>query len=333
MRYALLLWPHANIRYMEALHKLAKAELGCLLDALGITATIRPLSLGGAPFLSFESDPLDETAQAALSSLSSFYLCCLEADGRLTPLPPTFPWSLPADAAEVLKYKGKTNASFTALMLNCALFASDFFPALPPVSPLTVLDPMCGKGTTLFCALRRGFNAAGIEIDKGDAGEAADYFSRYLQMHRLKHQKKSLSLTLPQARSAPETRFTFTPPAGGELCLRLIHGDARQAGVLLKAGSVHLMVCDLPYGVQHAPQAGRRTQSFETLLAQCLSGLRSVLRPGGAAAFSFNTYTLPRQTLCALLEAAGFSVVSAPPYHDFAHWVEQAVNRDVIIAR
>ena len=34
-----------------------------------------------------------------------------------------------------------------------------------------------------------------------------------------------------------------------------------------------------------------------------------------------------------LAENAGFIVLSEAPYHDFEHWVEQAVNRDVILAR
>ena len=59
MQYALLLWPHANIRYMDALQKLAKAELSCLLKALHIDAPVSSETLGGASFLTFISDPLD----------------------------------------------------------------------------------------------------------------------------------------------------------------------------------------------------------------------------------------------------------------------------------
>ena len=220
-------------------------------------------------------------------------------------------------------------------MLNCALTASSFFPVK---GPLTVLDPMCGKGTSLYCALRAGFNATGIEIDKKDWKEAGDYFSRYLQLHKYKHKKKAASLTLSKGQSAPETQFTFadTPEHygnGQEMTLRLIQGDARRAGEMLKARSAHLIVCDLPYGVQHAPQQGQKPLSLTGLLNQTLPGLKKALKPGGAAAFSFNTYTLSRQTLLKLLEEAGFTPVTQAPYDDFEHWVEQAVNRDLIIAR
>jgi len=200
MQYALLLWPHANIRYMEALQKLAKCELSCLLKALQIDAPIEVQTLGGAPFLTFEAQPLNEAAFRALSGLSSFYLIAEKENGCLKPLTPAYPWYLPADAAEVLKYKGKTNASFTSLMINCALTASDFFNS---GEALTVLDPMCGKGTSLYCAMRMGHHATGIEIDKKDWKEAGDYFARYLQLHKYKHKKKAASLTLPVLPAAP----------------------------------------------------------------------------------------------------------------------------------
>lgn len=335
MQYSLLLWPHANIRYMEALQKLAKAELSCLLKALSIDTGVKSHTLGGASFLSFEAPELDETALRCLSGLSSFYMIAEYENGLLKPLKPAYPWYLPADAAEVLKYKGKTNASFTSLMINCALTASDFFPAK---DSLTVLDPMCGKGTSLYCALRMGHHATGVEIDKKDWKEAGDYFGRYLQMHKFKHKKKAASLTLQKGQSAPEIQFSFADVPehygnGQEKLLRLIQGDARRIGEMLKANSAHLIVCDLPYGVQHAPQQGQKPLSLTGLLSQTLPGLKKALKPGGAAAFSFNTYTLSRQTLLKLLEEAGFVPVTEAPYDDFEHWVEQAVNRDLVIAR
>jgi len=335
MQYALLLWPHANIRYMEALQKLAKCELSCLLKALQIDAPIEVQTLGGAPFLTFEAQPLNEAAFRALSGLSSFYLIAEKENGCLKPLTPAYPWYLPADAAEVLKYKGKTNASFTSLMINCALTASDFFNS---GEALTVLDPMCGKGTSLYCAMRMGHHATGIEIDKKDWKEAGDYFARYLQLHKYKHKKKAASLTLQKGQSAPEIQFTFADCPehygnGEEKLLRLIQGDARRIGEMLKAKSAHLIVCDLPYGVQHAPQQGQKPLSITVLLSQTLPGLKKALKPGGAAAFSFNTYILSRETLIKLLEEAGFTPVTEAPYDDFEHWVEQAVNRDLVIAR
>ena len=60
---------------------------------------------------------------------------------------------------------------------------------------------------------------------------------------------------------------------------------------------------------------------------------RRALKPGGAAAISFNTLTLRKDTLLTLLQNAGFTPLTEPPYDDFSHFVEQAVHRDFIVAR
>ena len=52
-----------------------------------------------------------------------------------------------------------------------------------------------------------------------------------------------------------------------------------------------------------------------------------------AAAISFNTLTLRKDTLLTLLQNAGFTPLTEPPYDDFSHFVEQAVHRDFIVAR
>ena len=47
---------------------------------------------------------------------------------------------------------------------------------------------------------------------------------------------------------------------------------------------------------------------------------------------AFNTFTLKRESVCAALQSAGFKSLREPPFDDFSHWVEQAVNRDMVIA-
>lgn len=330
MQYALLLWPHANIRYMASLEKLAMNELICLLRSIGTNAQPRLEKLGGAPFLLFDSPALSSGALQKLCCHSSMYMLCEKKDGALYPLMPEFPWVLSGDIAEILKYKGKTNAAFTMLMLNCARSASAFH---AQSEPLTVLDPLCGKGTTLFCALRHGDHAIGIEMDKKDLKECGDFFAKYLQLYRLKHKRTLSSLTLQKGRSAPKTSFVFSPE---ELLstrtLDLIQGDTLDAALMLKPQSVHLITADLPYGVQHAPEGGAKQKGFVPLLEKALPGWKNVLKPGGAMALSFNTFTLKKDELVCALEKAGFTVMTDAPYGDFEHYVEQAVNRDLVIA-
>lgn len=335
MQYAFQLLPHANIRYMDSLQKLAKAELQCLLQGLGLRAIPHIELLGGAPFLLFETDPLSDQAIKVLSKLSCLYMAASLEDGLLRPLTFDNPWYLPGDVAEVLKYKGKTSPAFTMMMINCALSASGY---LCHPEPITVMDPLSGKGTTLFCALRRGENAIGLEIDKKDVKECSDYFRKYLQLHLYKHQHKLSSLTVPSEKAVPQQSFVFdTDPAayakGDGHTLRLLQGDTMLAHRLIKPESVHVMVADLPYGVQHAPQSGTKPMSFDAFMAKALPAWHKLLKKDGALALSFNTFTLDHDKLIHMLERAGFTPLSDSPYHDFSHWVEQAVNRDLVIAR
>ena len=61
-----------------------------------------------------------------------------------------------------------------------------------------------------------------------------------------------------------------------------------------------------------------------------LPGWLEVLKPGGALAMSFNTHVTRRAALVRALEAAGFEVAPVP---SMEHWVEQAISRDVLLAR
>lgn len=334
MHYVIQLMPHANIRYMDSLKKLATNELVCMLSALNINATPTLETYGGAPFLVFESVPLSQSALRQLSTLSCMYMLFEMADGLFKPISPSFPWYFDRDLAEVLKYKGKTNASFTMLMLNCALSASAFF---NETEPLTIFDPLCGKGTTLFCALRRGDNAIGIELDKKAVKETSDYFTKYLQLYRFKHKKRLSSVTLPKGKNAPQTTFTFLNDlARAEnqepLQLSLFLGDTIDSPSMVKPLSAHLIICDLPYGVQHAPQGAVRGKGFLPLLQSALPQWKKALKKGGAIALSFNTFTIEKAAIIKALTIAGFTVLSNGPYADFDHYVEQAVNRDIVIA-
>jgi tRNA G10 N-methylase Trm11 len=95
----------------------------------------------------------------------------------------------------------------------------------------------------------------------------------------------------------------------------------------------HLIVGDLPYGVQHAPKDGRKISSLRGLMEEALPAYYAALKAGGTIALSFNAYTLSRDDAAQMMRSAGFNVQTHPPYHDFSHWVEQAVNRDFVVAR
>lgn len=331
MTYAFLLYPHANVRYRQSLLQLAAQELAMTLTALGREAEVTPKEMGGATFLTFEAAKLTERDMRMLSQLASVYMLFSMEDGRLTPIARTHPNYVGEDLPALLKYKGKTNEMFTDTMLTMALAASAFMPVHD--SQLVVCDPMAGRGTTLMLALRRGYHGVGLEIGKADVKEAADYMTRYLEFHRIKYKRTDSALTVRGQVGGRENKFVFSDSAehfkaGDTRTLRLICGDTREAAALLKPNSVHLMVTDAPYGVQKGT-AGRQ-DSIGGTIAAALPGWFDVLKSGGVLAMSFNTHVTRREGLVRLFEKAGFEIVQTA---NLEHWVEQAISRDVILAR
>lgn len=331
MTYAFLLYPHANIRYRQSLLQLAVQELSMTLSALGREAEVVPQKMGGAMFLTFEAAKLTERDMRMLSQLASVYMLFEMEDGKLTTLERTHPNYVGEDLPALLKYKGKTNEMFTDTMLTMALAASAFMPVHD--SQLVVCDPMAGRGTTLMLALRRGYHGVGIEIGNADVKEAADYMTRYLEFHRIKYKRTDSALTVRGQVGGRENKFVFSDSAehfkdGDTRTLRLICGDTREAEALLKPNSVHLMVTDAPYGVQKGT-AGRQ-DSIGGTIAAALPGWFDVLKSGGVLAMSFNTHVTRREGLVRLFEKAGFEIVQTA---NLEHWVEQAISRDVILAR
>ena len=88
MKYIILLWPHANARYRNEAHKLARAELSVILHRVAPGARTGEADLAGMPAIALESDsPLSEDCIAALRGHSLLYgLFAGGEDGALRPL-------------------------------------------------------------------------------------------------------------------------------------------------------------------------------------------------------------------------------------------------------
>lgn len=332
MKYCFQLLPHPNFHYREANRILGLNELTILLASLELDVPVVAEEIGGADFLTFDVPQLSDEQLERLARHSSLLLLCSQENGMLRPLSTNRSSYLPSDLSEVLKYKGKTSAPFTRMMLNCTLALA----GVPQDRPPLALDPVCGRGTTLFCALEMGWNAAGVDIDRIDLREAMTYFDRYCAHHHLKRTLKQSAETCGKA-SVPAAVYTIADTkehfvANDTRTLRLYNGDTALCDKLMKKTPADVIVGDLPYGVQHAPQMGRKPETFLQLLERALPAWRRALRPGGAMALSYNVLTLPREKLASAIEKAGFTVMTGGVYDQFEHFVEQAVRRDVIFA-
>lgn len=333
MKYIVLLWPHANVRYRHETLKLAEAEMAILLGRVSPGAELAQADCMGLPALELRvQECLSEACLAAIQRHSLLY-AMFEAreDGSMTPICGRETPYLGEDLPGILKYKGKTNEMFTQLLVNVALYSADF---KDPQGQMRLLDPMCGRATTLFVGANRGWNCTGADLDRADLKEAEQFLKRYLEYHRFKHSIERTSLTVQGRKPANAVQFTFsdTPEHYKQKqtgVIRLVNADATATRETFGKNAFHMIVCDLPYGVQHASHGG----SLEQLLGKVLPGWGEALRSGGTIAVSFNAQTLKTATVHECMAKAGLEPLTQGSYQNFSHWVEQAVTRDIAVCR
>jgi hypothetical protein len=352
--YALLILPSSNRVYADQSAALTLAELalfsdGALDSPLGDVA---PTTIGGVRYVTFDAaGPLSERDAAVLANLSCAYaLFAVRDDGALQPVELRSLDRFDDDLITIQKYQGKTNEQFTKLLINATLLSSAFgreaFAGFAASPRLALLDPLCGRGTTLNQALMYGWDASGIEIDGKDFDAYSAFVPTYLKRKRLKHQ--AAVIPVRRDRRVIARRLTVTLAAekadykvGETQRLDVVHADAVKAADFFKPRSFHLIVTDAPYGVQHGSHtagSGRDgrdglARSPLQLLAAALPGWSELLKPGGAVGIAWNTFVARRDAAAQVLADAGLLVCDSGPYLQFAHRVDQAINRDILIAR
>src|SRR6185295_13713680 len=105
------------------------------------------------------------------------------------------------------------NEAFTHLLVNLALAAgAGAFDRVLAGEPVRLLDPVCGRGTTLNRAVVYGLHAVGVEHDKRDVEAYEAFLLGWLQDKRLKHQVERARLR--KGRTTPGSRCTVTYGAG-----------------------------------------------------------------------------------------------------------------------
>ncbi len=339
-RYALLVLPAVNRVYAEASVRLTTAELEVFnRGALGGRLSgIAEAVIGGVPYVTFEADALGEDDAAHLANLSSIY-ALFRRDGLL--LEPVGLRPLDAfddDLLTIQKYPGKTNEQFTKLLLNVTLLSSGFADRML-TRRFSVLDPLCGRGTTLNQALMYGFDSAGIDLDQRDFDSYATFIRTWLKNKRLKHDAQLTRVRREHRQVARRLdvavgRTKESYKAGDALSLTYVNADTTAALEFYRRRTFDLVVADAPYGVQHGSRtAGGLARGPLDLLAAAAPVWAELLRPGGAIGIAWNTRVARRADAAAVLASAGLEPLDSGPYLDFAHRVDQSIMRDVLVAR
>jgi SAM-dependent methyltransferase len=356
-RYALLLAPSANRVYADQAARLSRAELAAFAPVLSTgLADIDEAVLGGVRYLVFTTE-LTPRDVAYLSNLSAAHALFELVGDLLRPVTLTPLARYDSDLVTIPKYAGKTNEQFTKLLLNLTLLASAAAPRMLD-GPITVCDPLCGRGTTLNQALMYGYDAIGVEIDGKDVEAYEAFLKTYLRRKRLKHTAETVPVRREGKRVARRLEVTIAgakddhkavpspgpsdgPSDGAESATRpqravqrlsVLHGDSTRLTGLIRMPCADVLVADLPYGVAHGShdESGGRSRRPLDLLERAVPQWSALLRPGGAVGLSWNLKVAGRAAAEDILRANNLQIV---PYTDLAHRVDQAIERDVLVAR
>jgi hypothetical protein len=209
--YAVMVYPAANRVYADASARLLMAELRVFdLAVLGNRiADLAATTIGGVPCVTFTAPELSSRDVALLSNLSVLYALFVVEGELLRPVPLRRLDVFDSDLLTIQKYSGKTNELFTKLVLNVTALSTDRPDDLVG-GRLRVLDPMCGRGTTLHQAMMYGYDAAGLDIDGKDFEEYGRFIRTWLKNKRIKHRPPRSAGSTPTWAAGWTSRSAWT---------------------------------------------------------------------------------------------------------------------------
>lgn len=332
MNLALLVAPQRSTMYGNLARTLAVPELLASPLAAHLRGWERA-SLGGQDWLLIELN--DEVTDAeldllwlfgTLAGVYEYFPSIGDMPGPLLrPVQPPAAEFVPASMIETRRYRGKTNEMFTTVLLNLALFASDY--ALQANGKLRILDPLMGGGTTLFVSLVRGYDAIGIDREKDDYDTTNAFVEQFFRELRVPAKR-----TEERVRGSGRRALFTVGEKGATRLLGLVNGDSYDTPDLLVnlPGGVrfHAVIADLPYGIQHQGQVIR-------FLEQGVRRWASVLLPGGAMALAWEASGPKRAEAIAIVERhPNLRVVNSAPFDALEHQVDRQIKRrDVLVIR
>lgn len=318
----MLLAPSANRVYAAGAPDLAAAELALLCPRAD---GIAPVTIAGVEYLGFSADVLEPVAMSRLSTMFAVF----QRRGEwLEPVAIPSTDVFADDLVGIPRYQGKTNEQFTRLMLNVTLAAVHREP------PYAVLDPLCGRGTTLSTAWTLGHDAAGVEADGRMIEAYAAFLKTYLKRNRISHHADLTPVRRDGKMLGKRLHVTVHPHEFRPLELSVFTGDGRDSAKLFGRRTFEAIVTDAPYGVVHGSHTGGdRSRSPDALLREAIPVWAEQLRSGGALGIAWNTWGLRRDDLCDIAAGSGLQPADTQDFRRFAHRVDSSIRRDLLIAR
>lgn len=310
MKLELLVSPLARFAYFADYLNVARAELAAHLPDRQTEVETR----ADMTFLCLEGREEELPTLARLSFVQGIFE---KTEAGLHIVDQGGDFQLPEELVYGTKYRGKTNELVTQLAINVGKAFADLGPKVVP----QLLDPMAGRGTTMLWALRYGMDGWGIEVDPGALEGFESHVKKQCKLLRIKHKREQGQIGKRDKRSQGKfRRFRF-----GDRILSLCIGDSRDSPELFQKKRFHLLVADLPYGVQHRTPG--KTRNPLKVLQACAPGWIESLHVGGTLTLVFNAFQPKREELVALFTEGGLLL------QDFAapHRMSESILRDLLV--
>ena len=339
--HSLYLENDLNRVFTDAVPDLAATELRIVSDRLlpDAVGPIERADVGRSRLLRFPSTADPEVLAPLLARLSASAALFRHRPSPagpdlLEPIPLREGLVYGTELATTQRYRGKTNERLTRAMINVALATAGIDPARPRG---VLLDPLCGRGTTLNWALAYGLDAVGIDVDRSSVDQHRIFIETWAKRQRLphkaiRHRPGNAERRWLRLRVAPD-RASLEADRGQRV--ETFNADGADDGLPIRARSIDVVVGDLPYGVQHRGSGSgsdRGPLDPMTLLERALPVWRRWLRPDGAICLAWNLKQAGRSAVSRAMVEAGFGPVVAPGGFTMRHVVDATIDRDVIVA-
>ena len=289
-RHALLVLPSANRVYRASAPGLAVAELRRTRRrcARGTAPRRRWEQIAGVPYLAFsvpDDAPLTAADLAVLGHLSVFYaLFTVDVPLDTAASAPAGPGPARGPARRRPRHDPQVRRQDQrAVHPPPAHGHRGVVGRRRPArgGGLAVLDPLCGRGTTLSQALLAGHSAAGRRPRRQARRRVRDLPADVAGAQRLKHRASFAPVRRSGATLGRRFVAELGPPSRrsrrATCSASRWSTPTRCARPTSSAGSFDVLVTDAPYGVQHATRRGGRPARTRSPCStrRCPSGVRS----------------------------------------------------------
>ena len=333
MKYTILLWPHANARYRNEARKLALAELAVMLGRLAPDARFQAADVAGSPPSRWSATRRFPTTASRRCGSTRCCTGCSPAEKarRCGPVAGRAQPYLGEDLPGILKYKGKTNELFTQMLVNVALYSGEYW---RQGAEVRLLDPMCGKGTTLFVGANRGWSCVGSDVDRAELREAEQFFQAISGISPLQTRRRPRRADPSGRPERAGVRFSFSDTADNfKAGARGVAaaGQPRCGGRARRVRRAGVSRNRLRFALRRAARVARRVARAAdgAFAARVARGARARRHVGGVV----QRADAQARRGARWMARAGLEPLEDGPYLEFSHWVEQAVTRDVAVAR